>query len=694
MAKQTKAGKSAADDKQAYEKERRAFRFLTLSNPNYFGNLGKSAQKPVLSIIGNTSYERLVCLGYHPQQRRLEGVVHIFQPSGYGSDICGPGTPEYVRFYLSFDNGATWVDQGLTSFAAHNIPEGTARGRHLEYGVQIEANPPRRFCFGNLIARARAILSWNNPPPPNQPNWNPVWGNRLEVPVQIQPRFLFPIGDLVAAAKIDLKPDLLKAIGPQAEVQTKQEALDVSELAKLYGDKVPAHRFAFKELKSFAMQPTALSAEDFLQANPALQINPDILDLILNPGDGNTDYEELRCVGLDPNLPDTLIAIIQVKRASGYSGGPCTDGSREYVTFWGDFDGNGSFETCFGTAEVRVYDLPNFPNEGVFYAVRLPVDLVEYRQRCQNGAKLVRIRAILSWNAPVPCATPNATPTWGNREETLVAIGPGIMAPGGKIAILGGIPVSKIQNITGVTTPDAFFAFNNLAPDPYGRPCPFGARVNVIGVPIAGYSYKVEVREIGTTTWVPLVADLKLVDINGNLVTNVVDPVTLRYPYLATNQNVINLLALWDSAGDALWEVRLQVFDGSGNPSGPPDIHRIQLDNTAPEASIEITTGTGDCGRFEVGSTITGNFVATDQWLRNWSLTVEPAVNDPGEGIPSPSSGLVNTAPSPGDSWTLDTTGMRPCGYIIRVVATDRAILNSASVGHHSPDSAGFCLIE
>ena len=28
------------------------------------------------------------------------------QPFGYGGDICSSGTPEYVRFYLSFDNGA------------------------------------------------------------------------------------------------------------------------------------------------------------------------------------------------------------------------------------------------------------------------------------------------------------------------------------------------------------------------------------------------------------------------------------------------------------------------------------------------------------------------------------------------------------------------------------------------------------
>jgi hypothetical protein len=37
---------------------------------------------------------------------------------------------------------------------------------------------------------------------------------------------------------------------------------------------------------------------------------------------------------------------------------------------------------------------------------------------------------------------------------------------------------------------------------------------------------------------------------------------------------------------------------------------------------------------------------------------------------------------------------MQPCGYIIRVVASDRAIVNSQAVGHHASDSAGFCLEE
>jgi hypothetical protein len=63
-------------------------------------------------------------------------------------------------------------------------------------------------------------------------------------------------------------------------------------------------------------------------------------------------------------------------------------------------------------------------------------------------------------------------------------------------------------------------------------------------------------------------------------------------------------------------------------------------------------------------------------------------------GVAAPAGGLANTAPAPGDAWSLDTTGMQACGYVLRVVAVDRAIVNSQAVGHYAAHSAGFCLEE
>jgi hypothetical protein len=169
-----------------------------------------------------------------------------------------------------------------------------------------------------------------------------------------------------------------------------------------------------------------------------------------------------------------------------------------------------------------------------------------------------------------------------------------------------------------------------------------------------------------------------------------------KFDFLPVSDNTENLLGLWDTFGDDLWQVRLQIFDLSDNLLPGVALHRIQLDNTGPQADIEILTGAGDCGKFDSGLVLTGNFVARDLYFGSYSLGVKPPVNPPGVGVPVPSSGIVQTAPAPGDPWTLNTTGMQPCGYIIEVVVSDRAIVNSSGPGnhHHASASAGFCIEE
>src|ERR1041384_13305 len=105
-----KEGKQPAAGRQAkvelFDRERAQFKALLLGNPNYFGNLPDSKFKPVLQIQGNTTYEQIGCVGFQPQFHRLEAVVFIKQSSGYGGGVCSNGSQEYVRFYLSYDEGA------------------------------------------------------------------------------------------------------------------------------------------------------------------------------------------------------------------------------------------------------------------------------------------------------------------------------------------------------------------------------------------------------------------------------------------------------------------------------------------------------------------------------------------------------------------------------------------------------------
>ena len=481
---QDTANTAAAVDTQLklpFLRERTQFRALLLANPNHFGNLKVSPFPPVLEIQQDTFYEQLGPVGFQPQMNRLEAVVYVNQPNGYGGGVCSAGTPEYVRFYVSFNNGATWQDLGLTSFTAYNIPGGTVGAKRLEYAVTLPFNPRRQTCKKPNLPLVRAILSWNDVPPPNDPNFPPIWGNVVTVRIQIEPAHELVLKDWIEELK--LSPDLIEQLEPEQKLIVQEpKPLAAAELHARYRDKgVEPHRFALSEMQKLIAQPIAAAAvaEKSLKAGlPGLEI--DLTKYIgkLFPVDGNTQYEELMGIGLDPNL-DTLVGVIKAKLPNGYSGSLCEAGSREYVTFWADFDDTGTFETCLGTTSVHVHDIPHIPDDDLMYAVFLPVDLSAHRQPCHKGAKVVRIRAILSWQVPPPCANPNYVPVWGNREETLIHIKPGPVVQFGDnvpiIEIVGGAKAPDIDAVSGLatgTSPTAGFTANES---------PFGGEVLVSG---------------------------------------------------------------------------------------------------------------------------------------------------------------------------------------------------------------------
>jgi len=669
--------------------QRGRFRALLLANPNYFGNLKASPFKPVLQIASDTVYEEIGCVGFHPATNQLEAVVYVKQPTGYGGGVCSSGTPEYVRFYLSSDNGATWQDLGLTSFAAFDIPAGVKR---LEYAVTLQINPAKTFCFINNLPLVRAILSWNAPPPSNDPAFIPVWGNVHDTHIQIEPRKWFLLDDVFKHAELKLSPELATAVDTAQQIAAAEPlTLNAAELQTLYkGKKVEPHRFALPEIQQFLSQPAVGIKNVF----PGIDIDLDGIIDQLFPDNGDTRYEQLECIGLNTNI-DTMVGVIRVKLPNGYSGGPCTAGSTEYVAFWADFDENGTFETFLGTASVKTHDIQQIPKEGLEYAVSLPIDLTHRRRPCDAGATAVRIRAILSWQVAPPWWNPNYVPVWGNRQETLVHIPPGPAIPPGTVvplmSILGGIPVSKIDPFTGLTTSDAVFALNNLPPDSLSRPCPFGGRVAVQGPQYVGYKYHVQVQRAGEITWTTVTTPLVVVNSFGVVSIHFPDG-SGKFQFLPFQQNISNLLALWDTTGDDAWTVRLQIFDQLDNPVPGFALHRMQLDNTGPAAAIVIDTGIGNCGKFNAGDLLSGHFVARDTYFRAFSLSIKPPINPPAVGVPAPAGGTSQTAAAPGDVWTLNTAGMQSCGYVIEVVVTDRAILNSSGSGHTSSASAGFCI--
>ncbi len=729
-------GDSLADvnlEKLPHTRERGQFRALLASNPNYFGNLKASRFKPVLSIQSDTVYEEIGCVGFQPQFDRLEAVVYINQPSGYGGNICSPGTPEYVRFYSSSDNGATWDDLGLTSFTAYNIPVGTQGAKRLEYAVSLDIDPVKRFCFSENLVQVRAILSWNVTPPPNDPDFTPVWGDVHDTYIQVDPRRLFVAGDLLEAVDILPAKQLAKVIDLKAPVKAAEpQAMTVAALKDLYKDKgVEPHRFALTEMEKFVAKPAfsnALMAPGGQGLLPELDIDWSKIGDLLNPSDGNTRYEELECIGLDPNL-NTLVGVIRVKLPSGFSGDLCSTGSREYVTFWGDFNNNGTFETCLGTTSVNVYDIQKIPKEGLEYAVFLPVDLNKHRKPCQDGPVVVPIRAIMSWQIAPPCFNPNYVPVWGNRLETHIHIKSGaVVQPGTHYPIIqtaGSMDVGDIDPVNGLANGAAVLAGFTAQDSPFGGEVVITGHIGNTPDISSGSTklkYRVEISDDGGISWQRVTNSFSLKRdqlLNGiwSDLPDVTQSVDLNdwYEYQedlvdgpgnASIFPVGNVLARWNTSGLAgIRKLRIRVKDPAApGPIWTSNIVTIKLDNTRPDAAIAITSGGGACADFTVGHVIHGTYSATDMHFGSLRLSVSPGL---GGSFTSPSplpaggtmpltrtyGGGVPTIGEAGN-WSLDTSGMPRCGYVIYLHVWDRTIRDSGFVGHHDSAVVGLCLRE
>ena len=498
------------------EIERTRFKSFLLQNPNYFGNLEVSDFKPIKVIKGNTTFEQMVCVGLNPPYDRLEAVVQIKRESGYSGDICGPGSLEYVRFYVDlFDNGV-WHDVGVSSVRVYDIPG----EKPICYAVRRDFNSFRKFCLFENIVKVRAILQWNVPPPANSPNYTPVWGNVVNVQVQIRPLKFFPWGDLVKEfEKVPIKfPDpigpVIKVLDPSVKL-TALEAppLTVKEKQALYkGKDVPVHRFAFQEVQQLLTMPNPIAlAAPGKSPLVELGLTPAAIDDLVGklfPVDGDTSFEELRCVGLHPEA-DLIEAVLTVKKSSGYSGGLCGNGSLEYVAFWIDFN-DGSGYHYQGTATVNVFDLQTIPDEDVQYAVFLKTDLSKFRVPCEAGPRIVRLRGILSWATAPPPGNPNYVPVWGNREECRVQLHPGKVE--GHIPLIetvGDILVPDIDPATGLATGDGQIGAFSVVDSPFGGEVRITGRIgnppNSFGGGATPFKYRVEVfGPAPFNTWTPL----------------------------------------------------------------------------------------------------------------------------------------------------------------------------------------------
>ena len=407
----------------AFHEERTNFTINLLKNPNYFGTfpgLGNVVKK----INYNTTYEDLACLGLNPgtgfgAEGTLEAVIQIKLPNGYDSGPCGAGSTEWVRFYV--EDGASWTDLGAAGVTVYSLAGSTFP---VSYAVSVDLPHLKKFCTVENVLNVRAILSWEFEPPANQPNFIPVWGNAINARVQIAPALFeeVPIASLVGSGLLKIDPavepslDLTKTLPAKAA-----QPLSFADLKVLYANsKVPSHRYGLLE----ATQVSSSSLEKEIAAADAvkglktsstnLMIGADLAAILgaIEGTEGDTTYEQLTCAGYNPQTR-TLEAVISLKLNAGYSGGLCTAGSYEYVSFFAYF---GGVWNALGTAQVNVHDLISItPGNPVNYAVLRLSNLTS--EICEK-LTAVPLRAILSWQT-VPTG-PGFIPIWGNVYDTHV----------------------------------------------------------------------------------------------------------------------------------------------------------------------------------------------------------------------------------------------------------------------------------
>lgn len=726
-------------NEQEMVKLRQNFKLLLLQNPNYFGNLKAAAEvikgfQPVMDMASETFFEELTCVSFNPHTDELGAVVRVKQAIGYDGGPCTDGSKEYVRFYLDYDGDGNWVDQGAVNFDAHNLPF----GEELCYAVRLKVDPQKRTCCDAtpVLPRVRAILSWNEEPEPDNPNWLPVWGNHRESNVQIAPRspyLCLYVKNVFDKLGIAIDPSKLKTLTEALAIGEQPFALPTVALPILkehYGAQVEETRFAYPLIHAMAKEPThaaLLEKATLLQA-----YGVDVAQFVefLAATQFDTSYEEVKCVGLDRDL-STLHASVVIKRPCGYSGDLCQAGSLEYVAFYMDF---GSGWEYVGTSSVRVHDIAEIPKDGLWYHVTQPVSLTEHQQAwCETGK--ARVRAILSWATPPTPNDPDYVASWGDWEECYVEIRPlpqgvptGYMVP--IIDAVGGMPVSMIdasgyangENTAGLKAKDSPFDGKILIRGEIAS-APDSSQVGMMRA-----QYRIWVKEPSQSDFQPY---LHKFDIYVKTITAGVEGLQVKVtqtpaapdgwidyypdPYSTPTSPVTvsvdeKLLGVFIPREEGLHELYVEIRDPNPTPALPvitnSDIITFMVDKQAPVMDIEITSGTGNCGVFEKGDLIEGTYSISDAHCHTMELSVTPTAEAQGAKpeVTSPAAAagestlvydpLTGKLPGTGlaGTWELDTTNMKPCGYNVRIYGRERTIIDSRHNHRHRWDIEGFCL--
>ena len=436
----------------------------------------------------------------------------------------------------------------------------------------------------------------------------------------------------------------------------------------------------------------------------------------INTDKANVSFEELTCVGLSTST-DKVGAVIHLKKSSGYGGNLCKKGTFEHVAFWADWNNDGVWDEYLGTVSVKVHDISSIPDEGLCYAVELPIDVSKHLKSCVQP-NVVKIRGVLSWSSLPSPTDPDDLNTWGNRVDALVQIRPGSAKQGHRIDFIGNVTVDQIDSSTHLAYPSSAI-FNAWTNRPWGGGVNFRAEILNSGAP-GTVHFQVQYSDNGGVTWVP-------VNTQHTFITSEPGPLFLIwpinaadfggwFPYLA-DQSIgrailSDLLAVWETGTrTGAHKVRLAYTTDHSHQQVNikySEEYEIMLDQIKfdvnpgfgtsinPSYTIDLVIDGGDCHQYEQKDTFTGHLRVIDKYFGSWSLHLEPTAHYTGTPI-SPVSRIVNNFFDNGDgnaSWSLNTSTLDPCGYTVRLRGVKRTIFNSAVGLHHHDDKyVGFSVV-
>jgi len=613
-------------------RERSHFKALLADNPNYFGNLPDSPRTPVTRIVARTDYEQLVEIGYHSADERLVAVSHQTQAEGYGSEVTGCGSTEFVRFYLSHDEGDTWLDYGISSFAAFNLRESTP-AEAIAASASISL-PHALLDLPGRSIRLRVILSWQHCPPPGQPFWQPVWGNVLERKIMTRTDATHAEHDGLAVTTSDTHP------------VERTEASDASYSAR-----------------------RAYAYRDALDSH-ATELHADAFTALLGMQDEPVELDEVPlhvcAMALDANTPTSLVIIARLDTVLGNA--PWPQSGTQYINVWrlgatehqsARFLGSASFSMTPGCANG-------------YLIARLPVDLAAERRPGHAGPSVLRLRATLTSVRPLSERLPDRFPDPRRMSETTVFLPPGPAPVQGKLSIIGGIAVENIDPEIGTTLPHARFAGSNLAADELGRACPFGGLIRLHGPALAtGFSYSIEMRPVDGGPARTLKRPIRLKRADGTSWLHHPDPESGRFAYVPFEFNIEQLLGEWESDSDLCHTVTLWTYQTEGKPTGM-DSYRIQLANSAPDCDLIVKS---DVAALNGTPAVVCTYRARDPWFGSAELQLDPATPD--------FRGPVSNTQTPprGMEWAIPIDHFNGISRQLRMTVRNRAIVDSRTTG-------------